>query len=155
MTSIMRVIELDIIALERLRVESSLEGFRFVERLRDEWISGANRFQAPGEALFLARAGDRAIGVCGLNRDPYARDVRMGRVRRLYILRAHRNQGVGRALVDTLLAHARTHFDSLRLRTDAANDFFVACGFRRIELSTEATHVLNLSNSAPRVVGPS
>jgi GNAT superfamily N-acetyltransferase len=147
MTAIVKITDLDVGALERLRVESSLEGFRFVERLREEWISGANRFQAPEEALFLAMVGDQAIGVCGLNRDPYARDIRIGRVRRLYVLRERRSQGVGRALVDAVIAHARTHFDSLRVRTDAANDFFIARGFRRIEPPTEATHVLNLSNS--------
>jgi GNAT superfamily N-acetyltransferase len=155
MTAIVKIKVLDVAALERLRDESALEGFRFVERLREEWISGENRFQAPGEALFLAIDGDHAIGVCGLNRDPYARDARIGRVRRLFVLQAHRNQGVGRALVDAVIAHARTHFESLRVRTDAANDFFIARGFRQVEPSTQTTHVLDLSNIPLHVADPS
>src|SRR2546423_527345 len=58
--------------LATLIAESERGGLRFVRRLADEWTSGANRFDRPGEALFLARSGDDVIGVCGLNIDPYA-----------------------------------------------------------------------------------
>ena len=60
--------------LGALVAESERQGFRFVRRLVDEWRSGANRFDRPGEVLFAARAGDDVIGVCGLNIDPHADD---------------------------------------------------------------------------------
>ena len=148
MTTITRITDLDVAVLQRLRTESSQEGFRFMERLCEEWASGANRFDAPGEALFLAVVDGQVVGVCGLNRDPYAQDARTGRVRRLYVLAAHRRGGVGRALLEAVIAHARAHFDLLRVRTEAASDFYTAHGFRRDVSDTEATHVLEFTNAA-------
>jgi len=147
MTTIARITNLDLAALQQLRAESSQEGFRFVERLCEEWASGANRFGAPGEALFLAFADGRVIGVCGLSRDPYAHNARIGRVRRLYVLPAHRRSGVGQALLEAVITHAHDHFDLLRVRTKAAGDFYTARGFRRDVSDTEATHVLELRNA--------
>lgn len=37
-----------------LEKEAIGEGFRFITRLIDEWHSGANRFDAPGECLIAA-----------------------------------------------------------------------------------------------------
>lgn len=144
MNTIVRTTELDVEAVQVLRAESSREGFRFMERLCEEWVSGANRFDDAGEALFLALADGGVIGICGLNCDPYSPDARTGRVRRLYVLRAHRRGGVGRALLEAVIAHARKHFDRLRVRTDAADDFYNAHGFRRVA-SDEATHVLEFT----------
>jgi len=148
MISIVRAKELDLNVLQELRVESSREGFRFMERLCDEWVSGANRFNDSGEALFLALVGHQVVGVCGLNRDPYASTPNIGRVRRLYVLREHRRGGVGRALLNAVILHACNHFKILRLRTDAATEFYAANGFRPDASDPEATHVLDLT-SAP------
>ncbi len=144
MASIIRIKELDLDALKELRVESLREGYKFVERLCAEWVSGANRFSAPGEALFLAVSGGQMVGVCGLNRDPYTRDPDIGRVRRLYVARAHRRGGVGRALLEAVVDSARDRFKRLRVRTDAGGKFFEALGFRRISSEAETTHVLEL-----------
>ena len=148
MTAINKVTELDTAVLQQLCAESSQEGFRFMDRLREEWASGANRFDGTGEALFLAVKDGQVVGVCGLNRDPYAHDVRIGRVRRLYVLRSHRHGGVGRSLLEAVIAHAREHFDVLRVRTEAASDFYTARGFRRDMSDAEATHVLKLCRPA-------
>ena len=102
MVLINKIKELDLSALDELRTESSNEGYRFIGRLCDEWVSGTNRFSAPGEALFVAAVGGQVVGVCGLNSDPYAHDPRIGRVRRLYVSRAHRHSGVGRALLEAV-----------------------------------------------------
>jgi len=157
MTTISRITDLDVATLQRLRAESSQEGFRFMERLCEEWVSGANRFDAPGEALFLAVADGQVVGVCGLNRDPYTHDARTGRVRRLYVLPDHRHSGVGQALLEAVILHAHDHFDLLRVRTEGAGDFYTARGFRRDVLDTKATHVLELTppNTAlePAAVG--
>lgn len=147
MTTITRVKKLDIEALEWLREESLLEGFRFIERMCTEWTSGTNRFTAPGEALFLAIADDRIVGVCGLNCDPFQHDPFVGRVRRLYVARAHRRAGVGRTLLETVILHAQEHFRLLRLRTEEANEFFLSQGFRRIASEENATHFIDLKRN--------
>jgi len=148
MTTIVKITDLELDSLQALRAESSREGFRFMERLCDEWASGANRFNHPGEALFLAIAEGLVVGICGLNRDPYATAPLIGRVRRLYVLRAYRRSGVGRALLDAVIAHARGHFKLLRVRTEAAGDFYATHGFRRDASDAEATHVLELTHAA-------
>src|SRR5262245_24926432 len=73
---------------------------RFVRRLADEWASGTNRFDRPGEVLFVAWADGRLIGACGLNVDPYTQAPGVGRVRHLYVLTDYRRSGVGRRLVE-------------------------------------------------------
>ena len=148
MISIAKITDLDLTSLQTLRAESSAEGFRFMERLCEEWVSGVNRFDAPGEALFLAVADDQVVGACGLNRDPYTRSPRTGRVRRLYVLPAHRSSGVGSALLEAVIANARGHFDWLRVRTEAACHFYTARGFRRDDSDADATHVFKFENAA-------
>jgi len=126
---------------DRLTADSERDGMRFVRRLADEWVSGANRFHRPGETLFAAHASGAVVGVCGLNVDPYARDPRTGRVRHLYVATAHRGRGLGERLVREVLAAARGRFDVLRLRTTnpAAARLYERLGFRRtmIEMTRE------------------
>src|SRR5207249_6785208 len=81
-----------------LVAESERLGLRLVRRLADEWATGANRFDRPGEILFGAFIDGRLVGVGGLNIDPYAGDERVGRLRHLYVLSAFRRMGVGRQL---------------------------------------------------------
>ena len=145
MTSITRTTELDLAALAGLRQESVQEGYRFIERLCEEWVTGTNQFNRPGEALFLATVEGRVVGVCGLNRDPYAHDPSVGRVRRLYVSRAHRRSGIGRALLEAVVTCARGHFKRLRVRTDEAGEFYTAQGFQRVQSEAETTHVLELN----------
>jgi ribosomal protein S18 acetylase RimI-like enzyme len=124
--------------------ESLREGFGFVARLRDEWEAARNRFDQPGEALFFARSGERLVGVCGLNRDPFAGDPGVGRLRHLYVSPSHRRVGVGRLLTAAALEHAKASFRSLRLRTDseAAAAFYLALGFSPAADDAHATHEL-------------
>jgi N-acetylglutamate synthase-like GNAT family acetyltransferase len=148
MTVITRIKDLDLTALQRLRAESLAEGFRFLERLCEDWTSGANRFDSSGEVLILAVADGEVIGICGLNRNPYVHDERTGRVRRLYVLPAYRHSGVGQALIEAVIAHARPHFNLLRARTELAGDFFTTLGFRQENSEIDSTHVLKLTKVA-------
>ena len=126
--------------------DSERAGQRFVRRLAEEWASGGNRFDRPGEALFAAWTERELVGVGGLNVDPYARTPRVGRVRHLYVLSTARRLGIGRQLVEKIIETARGPFDTLHLRTgnpDAAR-LYERMGFRRRDDVADCTHVMEL-----------
>jgi GNAT superfamily N-acetyltransferase len=100
-----------------LLAESEQAGLGLLRRLADEWASGANRFDRPGEALFAARIGRELVAVGGLNVDPYTEAPRVGRVRHLYVLSPWRRAGIGGRLVTEIIEAARGPFDRLRLST--------------------------------------
>ena len=139
-----RITELPVEFADVVRL-STREQFGAMQRMREEWDSGANRFDRPGEALFEARVGSRLAGLCGLNRDPYASAPEVGRVRHLYVTPEFRRRGVGRMLVAQVVACASRSFSRLRLRTgsDDADRFYVAIGFRRVADQPVATHELD------------
>jgi len=139
--------ELPVDGLSELVEESERTGFRFVQRLVDEWQAGANRFDCPTETLLAAMLEANLVGVCGLNVDPYAADGRIGRVRHLYVLASQRRHGVGQQLVEEIIRRATGHFDVLRLRTQnpQAAVFYERLGFRRAFDDQFATHVMDLS----------
>jgi N-acetylglutamate synthase-like GNAT family acetyltransferase len=130
---------------EELIPASVKEGFSPIRWLREQWDSGTNRFSEPGEALYIARLGGRLVGVCGLNRDPFARDSGTGRLRRLYVLPEVRRRGIGRVLVLRVLEDAQDHFARVNLRTldDQSVLFFEALGFARLDGAEGATHMIS------------
>ena len=134
--------------LGALVAESEQQGFGFVRRLVDEWTAGTNRFDRPGEVLFVARVGGDVVGVCGLNVDPHAGDPAIGRVRHLYVLVPQRRSGIGEQLVADVVAAARGRFERLYLRTTnlTAARLYERLGFRRTGDSRDRTHVLDLAS---------
>jgi GNAT superfamily N-acetyltransferase len=144
--SVERLSDPSVDGLGALLAESEQAGSRIVRRLVEEWASGANRFDRPGEALFAAWIDGRLVGVCGLNVDPYSAEPRLGRVRHLYVLSAYRRRGIGRQLVEEVITAARGRFDGLRLSTanPVAARFYEGLGFRFTE-ATHCTHVLDLN----------
>src|SRR5262249_34136913 len=120
-----------------------------MQRMRDDWDAGSNRFDRPGEILFEARVGVRLVGICGLNRDPYVHSSGVGRVRHLYVDPEFRRRGVGRALVSRIVECASPNFVRLRLRTwrGDADLFYVALGFRRVVGAPEVTHEMEALSS--------
>ena len=131
--------------LNPLVTEAEAGGHLFVRRLRDEWASGSNRFDMRGERLIVARAGDRLVGVGGLNHDPYTQAPGIGRLRHLYVARDARRRGVGALLVRSILAGAAVHFTLIRLRTDSAEAaaFYSRLGFHPTD-EEGATHFLRI-----------
>jgi GNAT superfamily N-acetyltransferase len=113
--------------------EAPAQGGAFLLRLRDEWADGSLRFDIPGELLLGAFVGSGLVGVGGVSRDPYAPAPGLGRIRHLYVLKSHRGQGIGRALMDRLIKHGRAHFSVLRLSTQApeAARLYESYGFVR------------------------
>ena len=130
-------------ALAAMEREAIGEEFGMITRLREEWESGANRFEGEGEILLAIFRADTLLGIGGLNRDPYVSDPRVGRLRHFYVMKAERHCGIGRTLVERLLGHAAGNFDSVRLWTDRAGSFYDRVGFERVE-GPKVTHVCRL-----------
>ncbi|MGE3965806.1 MAG: GNAT family N-acetyltransferase [Planctomycetota bacterium] len=146
-----RVTELSAEAMAPLMQEAKRDGHGFVERLLREWDSGANRFDAPGEALFAKMQGASIVGIGGLNIDPYANDPTTGRVRHLYVRSSQRRCGVGRQLLGCIFRAATGSFARLHLRTSspAAAEFYVRCGFAPVSGTPNVTHTIAVANSIP------
>ena len=128
--------------LVALAAEATADGHHMVARLIDEWATGKNRFDRPGERLYVATWDGRACGVCGLNIDPFAGDDAVGRVRRLYVSVPLRRRGIGSAMVRRLVQDATGRFRELRLRTNdpRAAAFYEALGFMPVADVERCTH---------------
>ena len=132
-------------ALAPLIAEGAAGDGPFLVRLRDEWRSGACRFDRPGEFLLGAFEGPRLVGVAGVSLDPYAPADGLGRVRHVYVLKSHRRRGIGRSLMTAILARSRKRFSTLRLRTQRAEAarLYEGMGFVGTDAEGE-THRLQL-----------
>ena len=129
----------------RLLEEARREGFAFLDRLVASVAKDGGAFSGAQEIFLGARQGRELIAVGGVSRDPYGAPASTGRLRHLYVRRPWRGRGVGRELVNGLVAHGAGHFHALRLRTDtqAASRFYIRIGFRRTD-EPNATHRLDL-----------
>jgi len=153
LSSPLRVARLDALPIdevEPLAHEAEMQGFEFMRRLIDDYTSGKNRFDKPGEAMFGvydSAHGAVLIGFGGLNIDLYAKHPRVGRVRHVYVLEPHRRRGAGRMLLIEIISAARPHFDLLRLRThtQAGARFYESIGFTRATQNSDATHVIQFT----------
>src|SRR3954447_15503574 len=92
---ISRLTTLEADRMAPLLTASQREGCRFVSRLCEDWRSGTNRFDKPGEALFGLSIGEELVAVGGLNRQ----DESTGRLRRFYVHPSQRGQGLGSRLL--------------------------------------------------------
>jgi GNAT superfamily N-acetyltransferase len=142
MPSIVQIREWPAAAIEELLAESKEEGFRFLSRAKDEWLSGTNTFSKEGEAFIAIFEGERLLAVGGINRQ----SVSEGRLRRFYVRREARRTGIGRQLAQHILAFASRHYSrvSLRCDTDAADQFYRAVGFNRTNSEPGITHFIEL-----------
>ena len=133
---------------ENLLVNSQDEGFRFLQRLLNDWEAGINRFDQPGEGLFQMIHEDELIGIGGINRDPFGSHENCGRLRRMYIQPQWRRQGSGTLFVQSLITHATQYFDVLELRTDnpAAAAFYENMGFHAVQNHSTVTHRMPLKS---------
>lgn len=129
-----------------MQAEARKEGYNFLETLVNEWLSGENCFNAPGEILCGHLDNGLIVAVGGLNRDPFLADPKVGRIRRVYVREAWRNRGIGGALLDTLLTAARQSFLTVRLRAEnvRAASLYERKGFVPIR-DESATHMLHLN----------
>jgi GNAT superfamily N-acetyltransferase len=139
-------IKLPATGMEQLHAEAKEEGYDFIDTLVDEWASGTNRFNAPGEILCGHLEGGLLVAVGGLTIDPFPTAPHTGRIRRVYVRAAWRNKGVGRALVSTLVEEARKNFRHVRLRAENASAarLYERMGFTPID-NPDATHNLSFN----------
>jgi len=141
-------IELPLPGMEQLQREALDEGHKFIERLVEEWSTGENRFDAPGEILCGHIAQGLLVAVGGLNRDPFATVPGVGRIRRVYVGPAWRNQGIGETLTRTLVENARKNFWCVRLRTEnpGAARLYERIGFS-ISPGANVTHIMTFDTA--------
>jgi len=78
-----QVVEALPVGFDALRAEARAEGYRFVERLAEDWASGELRFDRPDEVLLAAYAGNKLAAIGGLTLDPVLPAAL--RVRRFYV----------------------------------------------------------------------
>jgi GNAT superfamily N-acetyltransferase len=137
-------VQLPLEGLDDLIGEASAEGFTFLERLEEDWADGTNRFSGDGEAFYAVFAQEQLVAVGGLSCDPFLGEPGTGRLRRIYVRAPWRRRGVGAALVGAMLADARQHFRTVRLRADnaAAARLYEKFGFQTVAHAS-ATHVLH------------
>lgn len=148
MLQVQKTLDLPVHELAEILAESKMAGFRMIDRLINDWMTGVNRFDYPGEALFTAWQNDRIVGICGLNCDPYSDLSKTARVRHLYVMQDNRRQGVGRRLVHQVIQTAVLNFERLHVRTTdvIAAQFYQSLGFAPCN-NEFVTHVLHLSST--------
>lgn len=144
--TIHRITQFPFDGFEELLLQSQSEGFRFLARLEQDWLSGKNRFDQSGERLFRMVSENKIIGIGGINRDPYSLNERVGRLRRMYVHPNWRGQGAGAKLVQYIFDFANPYFHSIRLRTDTieASTFYEKLGFQAVVDDADASHVILL-----------
>jgi len=127
---------------------SRAEDHNMINRLVTDFRAGTNRFDAPGEALLAVLMGREVVAVAGLNREPDESVPWAGRVRRLYVMPDFRGRGLGRRLVDAIVAEARARFGilSVNVGTSEARGFYEHLGFTPVEHSS-ITHTKDLAHN--------
>lgn len=111
-----------------LRAEARAEDYRHVDRLADEWRAGTMRFDRQGEALIAAHLGGDLPGLGGLTIDPSQPGAL--RMRRFYVRASFRRAGIGRAIAEKLLAHARAFGRPVTVNAAAGSEpFWRSLGF--------------------------
>ncbi|MBY6054753.1 GNAT family N-acetyltransferase [Cytobacillus firmus] len=137
------------IDLAHLVKESKEEGFRFLERLVNDYEDGTNKFNKPGESLYgLFNKEGVLIAIGGLNIDPFSNEEKVGRLRRFYVSKDYRRNGLGKHLLNQIIYDAKNYYKVLVLHTDTeqGDSFYISFGFSKGNLYPNSTHYLNLLN---------
>lgn len=134
MIQLVRVIEELPGDFERLRSAAAAEGHRHLDRLGQEWSSGAQRFAGNGEALLTAYQEGELVGIGGITHEASEATEPALRMRRLFVHPDARRTGVARTIVAALIQEG---FDNAALLTVHAGDrtasaFWEAQGFNRV-----------------------
>ena len=136
-------------AQEKMKAEIMAEmGIKEEPKAKKARVEGLDR---------IVRERGALVACGGLSVDPYLSTEDsanpIGRVRHLYVRPSDRGRGIGRSLLEHILAAGTRHFPIIRLRTtpDAAR-LYERFGFRSVSDDT-ATHILVTPGPAPGAGG--
>lgn len=135
--------------LDRLVKQSKDEGFRFIERLINDYKNGSNTFNHFGEGLYgVFNKEGVLVAIGGLNKDPFSNEQYIGRLRRFYVSKEYRRNGIGSLLVKRIVDEAKRYYKILVLHTDTeqAEKFYSSIGFSKGNLYLNSTHFMELKN---------
>lgn len=112
----------------------------------------AARLASAAFAFWGAAEGAELCGMVGLEREQRAKSRHKGVVIGMYVAPEAAGQGVGRALLEALVAHARAErLGSLVLTVtegnEAARHLYEAAGFRSFGIEPDAVRVLGRSHA--------
>ncbi|HAM81981.1 GNAT family N-acetyltransferase [Ornithinibacillus bavariensis] len=131
--------------LDSLVKQSREEGFCFVERLVNDYKNGSNTFNDFGEGLFGVFNDDNVlVAIGGLNKDPFSYGQNIGRLRRFYVSKAYRRNGIGSLLVKEIINEAKRYYKILVLYTDTeqADKFYTLIGFSKENIYSNSSHFI-------------
>lgn len=131
--------------LNRLLEQSKEEGFRFIERLVNDYKTGSNTFNHFGEGLFgVFNEEGVLVAIGGLNKDPFSKERNIGRLRRFYVIKEYRRKGIGSLLLSKIIDEAKRYYKILVLHTDTeqADKFYASLGFIKTDLYPNSSHFM-------------
>ena len=143
---IYRVEDLKSINLTSLVSKSEEEGYGMVKRLVEDYTKGVNKFDGNGEALFVCKNPMiQAIG--GINIESSNEYQGAGRIRRVYVLPSVRGTGVGRMIIESIIAHSIDRFELLTCNVGPLESwgFYERLGFKRVS-KKGITHIYEMPN---------
>jgi len=135
--------------LDSLVKQSKEEGFRFVERLVNDYKNGNNTFHKTGEGLFAVLSEEgKLVAIGGLNKDPFSNEHNIGRLRRFYVSKEYRRNGIGSLLLKKIFSEAKKYYKILVLHTDTeqADKFYTSIGFAKKNLYPNSTHYMEFTD---------
>ncbi|WNS76255.1 GNAT family N-acetyltransferase [Bacillus sp. DTU_2020_1000418_1_SI_GHA_SEK_038] len=141
-----KIEDLGALGISHLVQESKAAGFRFLEKLVNDYQNGTNRFNKHGESLLgVYNKQGVLIAIGGLNNDPYSNDPKIGRLRRFYVASNFRRSGVGTLLLNKIMLEAKKYYEGLVLHTDTVQGdlFYTAFGFSKTCDYPNSTHYIN------------
>ena len=118
----------------------------------------AGRLADPNNHVFgTLDDGERLTGIATLRREQYVKLAHRANLFGMYVLPAHRQQGVGRALLETVIARARAiGVRQLNLSVTNSNHaavaLYEACGFERFGLERDAFKIDDVYYNAAHMV---
>lgn len=135
--------------LDSVVKQSKEDGFRFVERLINDYKNGSNTFNQFGEGLFgVFNEEGVIVAIGGLNKDPFSNGQYIGRLRRFYVDKEYRRNGIGSLLVKKIIEEAKRYYKILVLHTDTeqADKFYSSIGFTKGNLYPKSSHFMEFKS---------
>ncbi|MFC1933165.1 GNAT family N-acetyltransferase [Chloroflexota bacterium] len=133
--------------IETIRYESDKEGYNMINRLIADYHSGRNKFNKKGEKLIGFLLDNEIIAVCGLNIE--STNDKLGRIRKLYVLKNYQHRGIGTELVKYLVNHAKPYFEGVVVNIGnlPVDNFYKSIGFEPIVDNESYTYIYGLKDT--------